>query len=492
MKDLVELTILAGMLVAFTTLLGPAVARAETDSVTVTIYNQNRALVNEVRQMAVPKGTHLIEFREVAETIDATSLQVRSLTSPESFRILDQNYEYDLISVQNLLNKYVGKTLKILIPDARGVEGARIVKDARLLANNDKPIFQIIEGEGTVSSGPPGTPSGGGEIYVGDFEAVLLPEIPEGLRPQPTLVWLVDNQGAEEQRIEASYLAGGMSWKADYVLKVDRDNSKGALSGWVTLENSSGKAFKNARLKLVAGDVHVVHRPSRQAEGLERKMMAQAVPPEDMAEEELFEYHLYSLGRNVDILNRQTKQVALLQSPAVKIEKRVIGSWSNWHYDSGQRDTIKQKLDVFLKFKNNEPNGLGLPLPEGVVRAYQESGDGTVIFIGEDTIDHTGKDNDVELKMGQAFDIVVERRQTEYRKIGANGVRFTWEIRIKNSKDTPQRVELQETFSGEWKVLASNTKLEKMDARRIKFIVDAAPSGKGPDTIVTYEVEVNR
>lgn len=457
---------------------------AEQESVTVTIYNQNLALINEIRLLEVPKGVQTVEFKDVAETIDPTSLQVRSLTAPEDFKILDQNYEYDLISVQNLLNKYIGKQLKVIIPDPKGPQGAKIIREGKLLANNDKPIFRFE------SAGEDPAHASGSEVYVGDYDAILLPEIPEGLRPQPTLIWLVDNQGVEEQQIEVSYLAGNMNWKADYVLKLDRDNTKGSLSGWVTLDNQSGKAFGDARLKLVAGDVHQVRAQRVQAEMDVRQRMAGAVPDEAMHQEEMFEYHLYSLARLVNIANRQTKQVSLLQSPEVKVEKRLVGRWSGQWYDAGRREVQKEKLGVYIKFKNSRENGLGLPLPKGVVRAYQESGDGTVIFVGEDLMDHTGKEVEVELKMGEAFDVIVERKQTDFRKMGANVVRYTWELRIKNSKDTPQKVELEETLLGEWKIIESNTKYEKLDARRIRFTVEAPPSSKGQDALITYQAEI--
>lgn len=464
--------------------LSPKAAMAQTETVTVTIYNQNRALINEVRKMSIPSGIRVVEFKDVAETIDPTSLQVRSLTSPDVFTVLDQNYEYDLINTQNLLNKYVGKKLKIILPDPRGVQGALIVRDATLLANTDRPIFRM-DASGANSASDSGT-----EIYVGSYNAVLLQEIPEGLRPQPTLVWLVDNKGQEEQRIETSYLAGELNWKADYVLKVDRNNTNAALSGWVTLNNNSGKAFKGAQLKLVAGDVHQA--PRRKAPPAADMRALAAPAQESMQQEDFFEYHLYSLGRPLDIGNRQTKQVSLLQSPSLNLEKKLLGRWDSYGYRSpAERGIQKQKLSVFLKFKNSSENGLGIPLPEGTVRAYQDSTDGTVIFIGEDHIDHTGKDVDVQLKMGEAFDVIVERRQTEYRKVSANTVRYAWELRIKNSKEASQRVELEEALAGDWKILDSNTKYEKVDARTVRFVLDAPPSGKGNDAVVTYQAETS-
>lgn len=453
----------------------PTAAQGQTESVTVTVYNQNRALINEIRTLTIPKGRQVVEFRDVAETIDPTSLQVRSLNSPKEFTLLDQNYEYDLITIKNLLNKYVSKRLKVILPDPSGAQGAKITRDAILLANNDKPVFRM---EG-----------GSNEVYVGDCDAVLLPEIPEGLRPQPTLVWLVDNGGAEEQRVEVSYLAGSMNWKADYVLKVDRDNARGSLSGWVTLDNQSGKAFKDARLKLVAGEVHQVTPPPQVDRSAFRAMTAEA-PQEGMAEEALFEYHLYSLGRLVDLANRQIKQVSLLQSPLLSLEKRFVGRWNTSLYDGKDRSIQKQKLSVLIKFRNTEENGLGIPLPKGILRAYQQSSDETVIFIGEDQIDHTGKDVDVEVKMGEAFDVIVERRMTDYRKTGTNTVRFGWELKLKNSKDTPQTVEIEETLPGEWRLIESNTKYEKLDARRVRFTTEAQPTSKNKDTVVTYQAEV--
>lgn len=453
-------------------------------TVTVAVYNQDLALIKEVRDLKVPVGVSTLEFRDVAETIDPTTLQVRSLSSPDGFRILDQNYEYDLINAQNLLNKYVGKRLKVVIPDAKGPEGAKSIREATLLANNDRPIFRLDE----VREGQAGE---NGEIYVGSYDAVLLPAIPEGLRAQPTLVWLVDNREREDQQIEVSYLASGMNWKADYVLKIDRNNAKGSLSGWVTLDNQAGKAFKEAKLKLVAGDVHRVSRPEARPDLKLRTMMAAAPAEEAMQQEEFFEYHLYSLGRAVDLANRQTKQITLLQVPEVTIEKRLVGQWNSRRYEVGQRSVQKQKLGVYLKFKNSPENGLGIPLPKGIVRAYQESEDGTVIFIGEDSIDHTGKNNDVEIKTGESFDVIVERKQIDYRKTGTNSARYTWELKVKNSKDVPQRVELEETIPGDWKMVQSNTKYEKLDAHRIKFTVDAPPSKDDKSAVIVYEVEVS-
>lgn len=460
----------------------PGVAGAQEESLTVTVYNQDRALVNEVRKMAIPQGSGVVEFRDVAESIDPATLQVRSLTSPDTFRILDQNYEYDLITVDNLLNKYIGKPVKVVIPDPKGPPKATVIRDATLLANNEKPVFLLKDGDAQAPGGAHG------EVYVGDYQSVLLPEVPEGLRPQPTLVWLVDNGGLPEQFIETSYLASRMGWRADYVLKVNPDSTGGSLSGWVTLDNQSGKTFKGAKLKLVAGDVNV--QPEEGVRGM-RMMKALAAPAPDaaMQEEALFEYHLYTLPRAVDIGNRQKKQVALLSSPDMKLEKKLVARQAVPAVGPVQ-GVEKEKVGVFLRFKNSKENGMGIPLPKGVVRAYQASSDGSGVFIGEDRIDHTGKDALVELKTGTAFDVVIERRQTDYRKTGPRSAHFALELTVKNSKDTPQRIEIEETLSGDWKITRSSVKYEKLDASRVRFTVDANSSESGADTAVSYEVDV--
>ncbi len=439
----------------------------ETKSLTVTVYNHGQALVNEVRSMDLPAESGLVEFSGVAETVRPATLQVRSLTAADAFSVLDMNYEYDLVSVKALLDRYVGKKLQVVLPDPHDRQ-ANILREAVLLANNDRPIFEVE-----------------GQIYVGGYESVYLAEMPEGLRPRPTLVWLVRNSGPTVQDIDVSYLAGSIGWQADYVLKVDRDNDRAALSGWVTLDNQSGMAFQNAALKLVAGEVNIVQPEQRYL----HKDMARAAPmaAEAMQEEEFFEYHLYSVPRLVDIANRQTKQISLLQAPDMGLEKKLLARFDR--YPSPGMGAIKQSVSVFLAFKNSEANGLGLPLPKGIVRAYQESKDGSTLFIGEDRLDHTPRDAEVELRMGEAFDLGVERRMSSHEQTGKNTVAYTWEISVRNSKDEPQRVFLEDVVHGDWRITASSHSYEKIDARRIRFSLDVPPSGEQDQLVVTYTVK---
>jgi hypothetical protein len=442
-------------------------AAGETGSLNVTIYNHGQALVNEIRSMDLgdARGYLSIEFSGVPETINPATLQVRSLSAPREFSVLDMNYEYDLISVKSLLDRYIGKKLHVVLPDPHD-QRLTVMQEGILLANNDRPIFKVD-----------------GRIYVGRHESVYLAEMPDGLRPRPTLVWFLHNTGPSVQDIEVSYLADGIKWSADYVLKVDRENKKAALSGWVTLENKSGMAFNGASLKLVAGDVNVV-RPEKHMMLKNRGVVAEALGAQAMQEEEFFEYHLYNVPRPIDIANRQIKQISLLQAPEVRLEKKLIARYGG----TPRAGEIKQKVDVFLEFKNSEKSGLGLPLPKGVVRAYQESLDGSTLFVGEDRLDHTPRDADVKLRMGEAFDMSVERSLVSSEKTGRDVMAYTWEIRVRNSKNEAQKLFLEERIHGDWQVTSSTHGYEKLDAGTIQFAVDVPPSKEQDRLVLTYSV----
>lgn len=439
----------------------------ETKSLTVTVYNHGQALVNEVRSMNLPQGKGLVEFTGVPETVQPATLQVRSLSAAEAFTVLEMSYEYDLVSVKALLDRYVGKTLWVVLPDKHDRQ-ATVLHEATLLANNDRPIFEVD-----------------GQIYVGGYESVYLAEMPQGLRPGPTLVWLVQNTGAAVQDINVSYLAGGMDWQADYVLKVNRENDRAALSGWVTLDNQSGMAFENASLKLVAGEVNIVW-PEPVLMRQDMVLAAPMAAEEAMRQEEFFEYHLYSVPRPVNIANRQTKQISLLQTPDMGLTKKLLARFDGYPYPG--MGLIKQNVAVFLTFKNSEANGLGLPLPKGVVRAYQESKDGSALFIGEDRVEHTPKDAEVELRMGEAFDLGIERRMVSHEQTGKHTATYTWEIKIRNSKDEVQRVILEDAVWGDWRITNSSHAYEKIDAQRVRFTLDVLPSSVQDQLVVTYTV----
>ncbi len=450
-------------------------ARADSNrTVSLTIYNDDLALINEERMMQLPAGQGSVDFPDVCQTIEASSLQVRSLTEPDKFTVLDMNYEYDLIGMQTLLNRYVGKKLKVLLPH-HYVENARELKDATLLANNDQPVFQTSDG-----------------VYVGKHDGVLFPEIPKGLRSRPTLNWLVRNQGPERQTIAVSYLASGLAWNADYVLELapggESGQEQGALAGWVTLNNQAGMAFKNAGLKLVAGDVRQPPPGGGRRGAPTDAVMAMAPPP--MAEKSFFEYHLYSLDRKIDLADKQTKQIGLLQAPSFGLTRELESTYA-YDWNPHPPDPLLQDVKVFLRFDNSEKNGLGMPLPKGVVRVYQQDDDKSLVFLGEDRIDHTPKNAELRLALGKAFDLQVKRRLVNSRQIAPHAAILAWDIEIVNGKDKPQRLALEDSIYGEWKILKASCEFTKKNARTVRFELEVPPSDKAK-TIVHYEVETKQ
>lgn len=444
------------------------IASADTvKSMSVTVYNNNRALVNEVRSMSIPQERSRMEFLGVPSTIEPQTLQVSSSTSPGKLRVLDMNYEYDLVNTKTLLDRFVGKEVNVILPDPSDAT-ARILKKATLIANNGTPVFKV-----------------GDEIYVGPYESVLLKGLPEGLRARPTLVWLLDNQGPVKQDVEVSYLARGMSWRADYVLTLNRENTSAGLSGWVTLTNNTGMAYNSADLKLVAGDVHEATPPVRVYKT--QAVLNEAATASGMNEESFFEYHLYSLDRPVDLADRQVKQVSLLQAPQITVHKELV---SEYQALQNVRGEVKADVNVFVVLDNSEKAGLGMPLPKGIVRAYQQSSDGSKLLIGEDNIDHTAEGETVRLAMGKAFDVDVERKLAEYEKIGKNQYKVRWVISVRNGSDKAKQLILREYLPGTWDVLNSSSKYVKRDASGIDFVLTVPPTGTGPAQEVTYEAQI--
>lgn len=441
-------------------------ADTQTKSLTLSVYNHGQALINEVRTLKMQKGESYLEFLDVPQTINPATLQIKSLTASKSFSVLDINYEYDLINVHNLLNKYIGKEVKIVIPDNEDTDKT-IVTPAVLLSNNDRPVFEVD-----------------GKIYIGNYNSLYLAQMPKGLRASPALVWLVDNKGPKQQDISVSYLANGITWQSDYVLKIDKDNQKASLAGWVTIDNQSGKSFNDVSLKLVAGDLNTVKPEISDAYMAQGARVAKFALDDGMKEEDFFEYHLYSLERNVNVSNNQTKQVRLLSADEIEIEKDIISYFRG--YPSRNYNEIKQKSEVYISFKNNKSNDLGVPLPKGIIRAYKESSDGSVLFVGEDKIEHTPKDETVKLKMGEAFDIRVKRILKAYEKKDKSTLKYTWSIIIRNSKNMPQKIILKDYIQGQWDIVNSTHKYQKIDANHITFTLDVLPYDKNDDLVVEY------
>jgi hypothetical protein len=332
---------------------------------------------------------------------------------------------------------------------------------ATLLADNNGPVWKI-----------------GNDIFTGGYaESYRFPEVPANLYERPTLLMSLENSGAAKHKIEASYLAQGLQWNADYVLTVGRDDKAADLDGWVTLANASGTAFHNARLQLVAGELNRIQ-DRKDARAMDSVMVTAAAPAQ-FAQESFSEYHLYTLGRRTSIENSESKQISLLQGTGVPTEKVFIVNGQDFYYHNAQNpgSPLKDAVLVYYKFKNEQKAGLGMPLPAGNVRVYQKDSKGGVLFIGEDRIDHTPKDETVTVHIGNAFDIVAERKQTDYKRIDTHTWEMEFEITLRNHKDTPVVVEVNEPIGGDWKMLSSTFEAKKTAAFAAQFHVPVAKDG---------------
>jgi hypothetical protein len=426
-----------------------AVTREVQKDVMVTIYNGNLGLVKDVREVRLPLGMTEAQFMDVAAQIDPTTVHLRSLGDPAGLRILEQNYEYDLLSSDKLLEKYVGRTVRLYQSDGT-------FHEAKLLSTAG-PVFEI-----------------NGQIHLGYSGRLVLPSLPENLVAKPTLVWLLRNQTAAAQRVEASYLTGGITWKADYVMVINAADTRSDLTGWVTIDNKSGATYGNAALKLVAGDVNRARDGRREL--LMMNVAAKAASAQeasrDFASEGLFEYHLYTLDGRTTIKDRQTKQLALMSAADVPVVKHLMYYGAQDYYRTSYGMPMSnQKVSVLLELKNSAEHRLGRPLPKGKVRVYKADASGSQQFIGEDWIDHTPKDERVKIKLGEAFDVVGERTQKEYRKLAPGLWEVEWEIVLRNHKTQDQTVTVIEPVPGDWQVLNSTHAWEKPQAHTLRFSI---------------------
>jgi hypothetical protein len=461
--------IAAGQVLAQTTVTSTAQEQKE---LAVTVYNSNIALVRDVRRLRLPTGTLDLRYMDIAAQVNPATVHIVSLTAPKELTVLEQNYEYDLLSPEKLLQKYVGKELTLIRTVTENNSTKEVPVKATLLAYNQGPVWKV-----------------GNEIITGmGADRYVFPDLPENLYSKPTLVWLLDNSQAGEQTVEASYLTNQVNWSADYVLTVHSDQKAADLNGWVTVVNQSGTAFHHAQLQLVAGELNRVL-PHTAPIMRAMAMKAEAAGAPQFAQEALSEYHLYTLERRTDIQNNETKQISLLAAAGTSVEKifQVDGQPYYFQSQASPGQPVKEPVKVFIKFKNSEANSLGIPLPAGTVRVYQGDSKGRLQFIGEDRIDHTPKDETVSLHIGNAFDVVAERKQTDYQRLGPHNVEVAYEISLRNHKPDPITVLVNEPIGGDWTMLESSFKYEKTAAFAARFTVPVAANA---EAVLKYRVRV--
>jgi len=433
--------------------------QADQKSVAVTVYNSNLGVVKDLRTIDINSGTSQIAITDVAQFIDPTSVHIDL-----NGEVIEQNYQYDLVSLDKILQKYIDKDIQLIGENSELIEG-------KLLS------------------------SFGGQIVLQKKEGglLMLPNLskyrfsvgtlPEGLITKPTLLWKVNSPKSGKQDVEISYQTSGMNWHAEYVAVLNSDDTKLDLNSWVSIENKSGTTYKDAILKLVAGDVNLVkdqQRVNYQPQEMMVKSMGVSQP--QFQEKEFFEYHIYNLQRPTTLANNETKQISLFETSGVKAVKKYFYDGGRNYYSSNTSQT--GKVDVVVEFENKEENNMGLPMPKGKVRMYKSDGK-TLEFIGEDLIDHTPKNEKVRLKLGQAFDVVVEDVQTENKKITDRVWEQAYEVKFKNRKKEDITVEVERFLGLNWEILSSSIDYQKKDAQNIIFKVPVSQDG---ETILKFNV----
>lgn len=432
------------------------------DKLNLTIYNQDLALIREVRNLDFKKGIFEIKFKDVASRIDPTSVHFKVPKFPDQVAILEQNYQFDLVSSEKILEKYIDKTIQLVTKQDKDYKGELLSYDGSGLTLKDS--------NGSIRI-----------ISRAEVRDLLFPALPEGLITRPTLLWQLDSDISGKQEAEVSYLTSGINWHAEYVAVIDKEDKNLELAGWVSIDNRSGATYSNAKLKLIAGDVHRVEEEGRkvlmayEAAALDAK---RGVPFEEKA---FFEYHLYTLTRPATVKDKEIKQLTLFPNTVVKTQKIFT-------YE-GARDG--KKVRVNLEFMNSEKDGLGIPLPKGKVRVYKEDVDKSQEFVGEDLIDHTPKDEKVRIYVGNAFDIVGERIQTDFKRISDDVQKYSYQITLRNHKEQKVEVVVIEhlSYGGEWEIISSNYDYVKKDAFTVEFKISLE---KNSEKKLNYTVQYVR
>jgi len=417
--------------------------------------------------LAAGRQTAIVE--NVAQQIDTTSVRFRPLSDASGLSLLEQNYRFDLISPVAILARAVGTQIKFIRYEngnAVTLEGTLLSAPTAIVSNNGSN-YQTYNGMVIKDSKT-------GEIVLDPVGTVVVKNIPDGLISKPSLLWDLQADKAGRQEIELSYITQGMNWTSDYVLTLN-DGNRADLQGWATLTNSSGTEYKNAKLKLLAGDVNRVqqNRPEAMAAAGAVLRMTKA---DSFQEESLFEYHLYTLQRPTTLQNNETKQVSLLEGAGVPYTRKLIvdatRNFGRYYPSEGAIGEGNIQPQVRVEFENKLKNGLGMPMPAGRIRVYQRDKGGSIQFIGEDQIGHTPKDESISLVLGRAFDVVSSRKRTNFRRINDRAFSESFEIEVRNRKDTAEVVHVVERHYSDWKVTDKNQEFVKVDSDTMDFTVN--------------------
>jgi len=425
----------------------------------VTVYNNNLGVVKDVRELNIKSGNSKISITDVAKLIDPTSVHIKL-----NGQVIEQNYQYDLVNLNKILQKYVDSNIKLFNENNELIEGKL------LSAYSGQVVLQKKDG---------------GLLMIPKLDKYRfsVDNLPEGLITKPTLVWSVNSNKSGNQDVEISYQTSGMGWHAEYVAVLNKDDTKLDLNSWVSVDNNSGTTYKNAKLKLVAGDVNRVQDRNRlyKEDMMQVKASASYEATPQFAEQSFFEYHIYNLQRPTTLAQNETKQISLFEAQNVKANKKYFfrsgGSYYGRHNSNG-------KVNVIVEFDNKESQKLGVPMPKGKVRMYKSDGE-SIEFVGEDFIDHTPRNETIKLKIGDAFDIIAEERQVEHKKITNRVYEQVFEIKLKNRKKEDVVVEVEKYLGYNWEILNTTINYKKKNATTITFQV---PIKENEETILTFKV----
>lgn len=452
----------------------------------LTIYNQNFGLVRDTRTINLSNGVNYLRIGDVASQIDPTSVSFESTTAPNQVVVREQNYQYDLIDPNTILRKSVGKTLKF----RQYLQSGTVREITGTLLNS--PEVTVADASGGNSMRYQGLVIRTADGIVLQPEGVIeIAELPPGLVSTPSLLWKLETTKSGTHQTELRYQTSGMNWHADYVAVMNEADNGLDLTSWVTLDNKSGATYDNAALKLMAGDVHRVQTRGRFAGGGGIMAMAESAPPPQFQEQSFAEYHLYTLQGKTTLRDNETKQMSLFNASNIPVKKLFV-------FDSNQNEmipmeesdggsTTKSKVNVKIEVANSDANHLGMPMPKGKVRVYKKDADGALQFIGEDEIDHTARDEKIRLYIGDAFDVVGERKQVTQTRVSDHETRETYEISIRNHKKTAAPVTIIEHTWGDWKILQQSHPSTRKDSRTFEFNVDVPANG---EVKVNYTISI--
>jgi hypothetical protein len=426
------------------------------DDLAVTVYNSNLGVISETRKLPFKKGANSLAFRDVPALIDVNSVRFGLAETGKNVTILEQNYGFDLVSSDQIYSRYVDKEIELIDKEGKLYSGTLLSSGGGNVVLQDK--------NGAVKI-----------VLLANISEVNFPSLPDGLITRPTLFWLYQSDVEGDLDAKVSYQTNGMDWTAEYVGVVNPDETKLNVSGWAAINNTSGKTYREAALRLVAGAISRAYPPRQPMAKRSDAAMLEAAAGAGFEEKAFFEYHLYTLPRKATLADKEVKQISLFEPAQTNIEKK-------YQYKPDQNP---RNIEVVFKFKNSKESGLGLPLPAGRVRLFKADTDGSMILLGEDAINHTPRDEELSLKVGTAFDVVADERVMNQIQISSKVQDQEMEMEIRNRKDQAVTVDIEKNLYGNWQILQADFQWAKKDAYRITASVPVNP---GETKVLKFKV----